>query len=386
MSCINTRSILQFLSFVNIIHSVTIEPIGDWEIIWDYQTQRCTNVTIPDSPPRAFRIHNNNIEFLTGNHGGFYQARGPTLSNLTEICKQQVIISGLDGYSVPSDYNNSLWIESVWRNESDENIVHAIVHNEFHAERQYNKSLCPSSERSQCGFWNGLCAKSIDGGNTFNLYSNMTQRTCMVTPFKYIPDNGTQGYGRISNILYNPINDSYHYLWIMRHTPNLDKANGVCLWRNSDLNDPNGWRAWNKTSNLFDIKSVDPYLQDDNNNFNPNNHLCDIVEQIPDYFARTWTFNNVINQYIQIGINVGAGYIQYQYSKNIFDWSDPINLLPSNFTNGPHHVIYPSLLDESSDGLNFEYTNQNPWLYLVRSENKTGDARDVIRIKLKVSN
>eukprot|EP01084_Bolivina_argentea_P063802 116406_1 len=376
---------LLVLFLLNLATGLIIEPIGDWETIWNWQTAKCTNESLPDVSARAFILSNNDIEFLDSNSmAGFYQMRGPSLDNLTDICSSPVIRSGnVAPYATPSEYNNSIWIQGVWRDEKDANIVYGIIHNEFHGEKQSNQSICPSKELNNCWYSNTLCAISIDGGNTFKMYNDMNKRTCIVSPFKYIPDGGRQGMCQDSNILYNPIKDSYYYMWVRRANTGGGRnyPNGMCLWRTNNLSDPNAWRGWNGSEYGFVIQSVDPYVQ--NENFNPYQHVCQISESLAGLFQWSWTYNNVVDMYIHFGNN--ATDILYSYSKDMFNWSKPIVLLPTNFTGDGHKIVYPSLIDETSRGVNFEYSNEYPWLYLTRYENQTGLNRDIIRIKLKIS-
>eukprot|EP01084_Bolivina_argentea_P226970 383338_1 len=379
-------SILWLLSFC--VNGIVIKPVGDWEIIWHY-SERCANLSTPDVSARAFKLNNNNIEFLDGDNYGFYQLRGPNLNNLTPICNKPVINAGNAApYAVPSEYNNSIFIQGVWREENDSNIVHGIIHNEFHAEQQANKSLCESGKIGNCWYANALCAISTDSGNTFELYDDVNKRACIVTPFTYIPDAGRQGMSQISNILYNPINDGYYYMWLHVNMQPNGYSTGMCLWRTNNLSDPNAWRGYNGSSNGFNVQSVDPYSQQNNNSFNPHQHVCQLSDTLDQEFQWSWTFNTITNMYIHVGVNRTSqtdGWIMYTYSKNMLDWAEPVQLLPLNFTGAGHKIAYPSLIDETSLGVNYEYTNENPWLYLSRWQQSKGNPRDLIRIKLQIS-
>eukprot|EP01083_Nonionella_stella_P233975 823840_1 len=109
--------VIVWLIFESIIsvNGITVEPIGNWEIIWDWQTTHCGNST-PDQPARAFKLSNDHIEFIDGDNMGVFQMRGPNLDNLTQNCTAPVIHFGnSEPYAIPSEYNNSQWIESIWR-------------------------------------------------------------------------------------------------------------------------------------------------------------------------------------------------------------------------------------------------------------------------------
>eukprot|EP01084_Bolivina_argentea_P226969 383336_1 len=367
------------------VNSIVIKPVGEWEIVWHY-SERCANKSTPDVSARAFKLNNNNIEFLDGDNYGFYQMRGPNFNNLTPICNKTVINAGNSGpYALPSEYNNSIFIYAVWREENNPDIVHGLIHNEFHGEKQLNSSICPSKETKNCWYSNTLCGVSTDSGNTFQVYDDVNKRACIVTPFLYIPDAGRQGMPGGTNILYNPINDGYHYVWLHANLLPNGYDIGMCLWRSNNLSDPNAWRGWNGTANGFNVYSVDPYSQENNNSFNPHQHVCQISDTLDPHFQWSWTFNTITNSYIHIGLNQTSGYILYTYSKNLFHWAEPVELMPLNFTGDGHKIAYPSLIDETSSGVNFEYTNQNPWLYLSRWNSTQGNARDIIRIKLQIS-
>ena len=77
----------------------------------------------------------------------------------------------------------------------------------------------------------------------------------------------------------------------------------------------------------------------------------------------------------------------------MFNWSDYVPFLKVNSpinSNNPTNItrqFYPSLIDETSIGVNFEYSGVNPYIYLtqlnpITSQNKNN--KDIVRIKLEI--
>ncbi len=67
----------------------------------------------------------------------------------------------------------------------------------------------------------------------------------------------------------------------------------------------------------------------------------------------------------------------------MFNWSEPDIIIKVN--NSDHkQFAFPALLDETSKGYNFEYSGEYPYLYMAKGMN--GAKRDIVRIKLQVSN
>eukprot|EP01084_Bolivina_argentea_P189596 326036_1 len=388
-----------FITIPFICISITIKADGPWETVWDYATERCFQHDLPDIPARAFKMDNGTIYFLDSNSYGFLKMTGPTLQNLTRDCNNPVITSGdREPYANPNEYNNSIWIQAIWRDIKDETIVYAIIHNEFHGEQQINTSgYCPSANLNNCWYANTLSAISKDGGNHFQMY-NIPQRTSIVSPFKYIPDAGRQGMSAVTNILSTPQNDGYFYMWALRSfSANNVKPNGMCLWRTSNLSNPQSWKGYNHTSNTFNVVSVDPYYS---KNFDPNDHVCDITESLSTECRFSWTYNTVINQYISVGLKDNATFsdgsmsdaVTYCLGKNLFEWEEPVPFLKINSTESLDTEVrefYPSLIDPTSKGVNYEYTNENPYLYLTRFDPYTKEynkaERDIVRVPLKIT-
>lgn len=390
---------LLYLTLTINVNPISIEPNGPWETVWDYATQACFQHDLPDIPARAFKFDNGSIYFLDSNSYGFLKMTGPSLRNLSRDCNNPVITSGdREPNAKPDEYNNSIWVQAIWRDINNEHIIHAMVHNEFHGEEQ-NKShgYCPSGELNNCWYANTLSAISNDGGNHFKMY-DIPIRTSIVSPFKYKPDGGRQGMPAVTNILSTPQNDGYYYLLVLRALNNNNiKPNGMCLWRSSNLSDPSKWKGYNDTSKDFDVISIDPYYS---NNFQPKDHICDITPSLSTACRFSWTYNTILEQYLAVGLLENQSFpdgsysdaVVYCASKDMKEWNDPVPFLKINSTeqsdDNPRE-FYPSLLDPTSNGVNFEYSNDHPYLYLTRFDPYTKQynqaQRDIVRIPLKVT-
>eukprot|EP01084_Bolivina_argentea_P072195 131137_1 len=366
--------------------SITVDDGAEWETILQWNSTNCppypangTGSDNPNNSPRAFITGDNKtIEFLSSSSWGFYQRRGKSFSGLKSVCDKPVIVTGDRApNATPNEYWNQVWVQSTWRDRYNASIVYAIIHNEFHAESQVNKTLCPSGVEDNCWYANGLCSVSYDGGNTFKLY-DLPERDCIGTPFKYVPDGGRQSLSSFSNMISN---NGYIYVFVNRGVENGYK-NGPCLYRiyEKNISDPTQWRAYNSKTNKFDISNIlDPYID---TNKNPNDHICSIIPTLTTGFRWGWTYNNILNMYVQLGFNNGNGKVSYSVSKDMLHWSEPQIIMTVNNTMGKQYT-YPVILDETSKGVNFEFSNANPYLYIAKGY--PGINRDIVRIRLKVT-
>eukprot|EP01084_Bolivina_argentea_P063801 116404_1 len=367
----------------SLILSIQITVIGEEERIWTYKTEHCPSTASgtdnPNNSPRAFIKYNNNIEFFDSSSYGYYQRTGSSFTNLKSNCTKPLLkSSGNYSHSHPHDYYQHIWFQSPWRDPNNPMTIYAIIHNEFHGnECADQQKWCSSGSKDKCWYASGLCAYSHDGGNTFHLYSDLSKRVCFSTPYKYVPNGGRQGISPFTNILCESINDGYCYLMSDRQIPQNNLKSGMCLWRTNNLSDAAmSWRAYNTTSMKFDITNVNPYQ---NTTTNPEEHICDVV--LGSQFRWSWSYNTVLNKYLSIGFDNNSGDVTYSVSSDLINWSKAGFITTVNNTNGQKIYTYPSVLDESSKGVNFEYTNTNPYLYFAKGD--TVD-RNIVRIKLNI--
>ena len=207
----------------------------------------------------------------------------------------------------------------------------------------------------------------------------------------------------VANVLSSPQNDGYHYMLVMRHILNGYKT-GLCLWRSDNLSDPLSWRGWNGSiSNMsdFTVQSIDPYYNYTESDIDPSDHVCAILPSLSNDIRFSWTYNTVIEGYIGVGLadkvkfpdNTISDAVMYSVSKDMFEWTEPVPFLKINASadtpDNTTHEMYPSLIDETSAGFNYEYTGQFPYLYLTMDYPETqqyGDRRrDIVRIKLNIT-
>ena len=65
----------------------------------------------------------------------------------------------------------------------------------------------------------------------------------------------------------------------------------------------------------------------------------------------------------------------------MFNWSKPELIIKVNNTDHKQYA-FPSLFDETSKGYNFEFSGENPYLYITKGMH--GAKRDIVRIKLQI--
>jgi len=100
---------------------------GARHVVFDWTTDRCEELDLPDLPTRMIRAENGSLVYFAGNAPRFYASRGADFDSLRRDCSQPVLVSA--DRRTPDSYENWEWIWSVCRIGST---WHALVHNEYH--------------------------------------------------------------------------------------------------------------------------------------------------------------------------------------------------------------------------------------------------------------
>src|SRR3989344_3725099 len=135
------KELFLLLILVLFFYRVTAQQItislGPEQTVFDWTTQKCAQDDIPDTPARAFRDVNGNIQ-LIATHYTNRRFIGSSLNTVSNACPI-VMSSSLN--SNPSQYNDHEWITAPYT--FDGQIIYTLVHNEYHG-YLYNPSACPS--------------------------------------------------------------------------------------------------------------------------------------------------------------------------------------------------------------------------------------------------
>jgi hypothetical protein len=353
--------------------TTVIRPSGPEKVVYDWTTDRCENVDIPDFPVRAFRDAGGRVQLITGNDRTRRLA-GPDFEHLTRDCSI-LLVSDLN--PDPAAFDDHEWIGGTYT--LDGTTVYALVHDEYQGNTHAGR--CPSGVYLSCWYNAITLAVSTDGGNT---YVDHFPRLVASIPYQYVADGGPAGVFAPSSIVHNPA-DGYYYAFVYRAT--RDSYVGNCLLRTQDLGDPSSWRAWSGGTN-FDTTFVDPYGP----LAAPADHLCRPVSiPVPgDMQPNSLTFSTVTKKWMLVG-QATAGFFS-SLSPDLIHWSPPELFMDAKAgwdyrCGDPDPIAYPSLIDPGSPSRNFETTGTHAYLYFTRTHysgcSGTLD-RDLIRVPVTI--
>jgi len=160
------------------------------------------------------------------------------------------------------------------------------------------------------------------------------------------------------------------------------------LIRTSDFTDPNGWQAWSGGS------VYEPLA-----NLNFKTFLPQVNGAATDAPTPQLIRDTVTERYVMIHtLFGGSNAVYYATTASLAtpSWSDSVPIGgtaqlttdPAGPVQGFNDANYPSILDPSSGGYNFEFTSGNPLLFYSTSPGAYGGdnlARDVYRVQLAVT-
>lgn len=334
----------------------------------------CDPLDIPDAPARAIRLQNGEVQ-LYASHFHSRVERGPGLLNLKHDC--QVVFRGAENDD-PAAYNDRAWIVSPW---TDGTTIWTIVHNEFQGHRRPN--LCPSKQYMDCWYNSLTAAASRDAGRSF---LRMPGRALVAAlPYRYDQVGlGHHGYFNPSNIA--TLNGAQYMLTFATHAGLQQEGN--CLLRTLHVDQPASWRAWNGSD--FSVAFIDPYAGPQT----PEGHVCEPVG----VNRLRWPVTSLVRHqgsglFIATMLNgARGGGVYYATSADLIRWSEPAALMPGigqgafTCTDLPP-IAYPSLLDPTTDDINFATVSNNPSLFFTRfnvTNCRTGMDRELFRVQLQI--
>ncbi len=347
--------------------------LGDEERVFDYSTDACDRLDVPDTPARAFRDASGTVN-LFASHRVTRRDTGPELDALTHDCE---VVMGSHEDPRPELFDDREWLAATWT--PDGSRVAALVHNEYQGHRHAGR--CSSGVYRECWYNSITLATSGNGGGSFD-HARPPSHLVAALPARYVADTGPQGIFAASNIVPGRGDG---YLYSMVQLVSEEHGSGTCVMRTSDPFDAKSWRAWDGEG--FGHRFVDPYSEP-----GPGKDVCRPVS--PDRIGtmrHSLTFNRYLNRYLLIGVAGGgkeAPGIYLSTSEDLISWSPRTLLieaeLPWTFECGDDlPVNYPSFLDPASPSRNFAVTSQKGYLYFTRLnyEDCRGRLdRDLIRV------
>ncbi len=339
--------------------------LGPEETVYDYATQHCaTGYATPDEPAHAIRLADDSVMLFAANYPLNFAYRGADFDSLAISCTP--VLTSV-GSTQPQSFENDQWISGVYYQN---NIVYALIHNEFHDSVALTCKPGDSSPANPCWYNSVALATSADNGQSFTLPANyiVAPPTSVWTPPASQPSPSAgyvnMGYFNPTNIVSG--NDGYFYAMVYSK-PRLDSPGteiGECVMRTADLTDASAWRAWDGSG--YTVAFADPYTA------GAAPVGCQVV--LPGYLVASLTYNSYLGNYIAIG---GACGDWYSVSGDLVNWT-PITRFKAAYNAtgvgsnpcpppaGQLPEAYPSLIDHASTSPNFDVSGQTVYLYHSR--------------------
>lgn len=341
---------------------------GAAEDVYRSPQDGCTPDDIPDVAPRAYRDERGGVTMFAL-HFINRPLRGPDLNHLKIDC-HVALDSPLD--PDPAHYADRFFLASTWTR--DGHTVSALVHHEYHADQH---ERCRFQGDLPCWYNTILAFSSHDGGEDFTKANPLVIASA---PFTQSTGQGRhRGFFEPSNMF-----SDGKFTYVFASTTGwTGQAAGSCLFRTPDPAKPALWRAYDGSG--FSISYSDPYKH-------PSDPLpCQVIA--PFTFsvgavvrhARSHLWLAVL-QASPTALYPADG-IYYASSADLLHWSEPRLLIAGKTLYGDlcqagRFVInYPSLLDPSAPGRNFDTIGDHPFLYVTKMDVK--DCQTGARVLLR---
>ena len=363
--------------------------VGAKEVVFDWTTDRCEDLDVPDGPTRMVRAENSELVLFSGNAPRYYVSRGADFGSLERDCSSPALVSRDD--RTPESYQNWEWIWSLYR---EGNTWHALVHNEFHDTFAATCDPGNPSPSNPCWYNSITYAVSTDGGHTFakplapaHVVAPAPNRWTAPTP--ETPRDSWyywEGYRAPTNIV--RASDGYFYSMMDLRSAKEIFEYRICVMRTRALADPSSWRAWDGSG--FNLAMRSPYVTGE-----PGTPCVELHWPIGNasiaYSTYLERFMLVNESSVAVGEQQVCG-VFYMLSADLVHWSGPQLIAEAKQTwcpvdplkpglLEPVPIMYSAVIDHDDTTVNFEQVGRTPHLYYTRF-NDGGLDRDLMRVQL----
>lgn len=359
-------------------YRLELAPGATEETVFDWSKERCEEWHIPDAPLRAFRDDKGEVVAFASH----YKNRalvGPDLAHIATRCS---ISFQAKNSPDASEFSDMSWIAATWTPNGRD--VFALMHDEYHADR--HPGACRFKDGMSCWYNVVTAARSRDGGKRFT--SDEPPTLVAAPAFKQEVGQGRhRGFFNPSNIVEK---DGAWYALIAT-TGGEGQKGGTCLYRNTDIEDPHGWRAFDGKD--FTVRAVDPYRED-----TAQAKPCQPLKVLPTVVGSV-TRHEASGLWLAIfhlgpdpNQGITGGRVAYNWSKDLMNWSPLQTLLvhPTMWSKNcgdQERYSYGAVVDPASPSRNFETTGDEPFLFMTKmhvADCKLGPQRDLVRIKIRI--
>ena len=351
---------------------------AETQTMFDPARNACDGNDVPDVNARAFRDADGNVAMFALHHVN-RALRGKDLSHLKLDCR---VVYQSSFSANPAAYDHQSWIAATWTD--DGRSVAAILHHEFHGDRN---GLCNiPKEKASLGCWFNtlIAADSNDGGLSFH---KLSAPVIASAPFKQDVEQGRhRGFFNPSNI----VSANGYKFFFSATTGWTGQQYGVCVFRSKEPGRPNSWYAFD--GKTFAIRYADPYGPS-----RPRPAPCQPIAPFqaqPGAIVRhrgSGLWLAVVQSWKDEKSYPVSGFY-YATSRDLISWSEPRLLLATktlydNACGAGRLNSYPSILDEQAKTRNFEDTGDEAWLYYASMRvdgcSHTGD-RTLLRRRIVI--
>lgn len=359
-------------------YRLELAPAAQEETVYAWSKERCEEWHIPDAPLRAFRDDKGEVVAFASHHRN-RALIGPALDRIATTCS---ISFEAKNSPDPSQFSDMSWIAATWTPNGRD--IFALMHDEYHADR--HPGACRFKDGMSCWYNVVTEARSSDGGRSFTAH----EPPVLVAAPAFKQDVGQgrhRGFFNPSNIVEK---DGAWYALIAT-TGGEGQKGGTCLYRTTDIKDPQGWRAFDGKD--FTIRAVDPYREN-----TAQAQPCQPLKVMPTTVGSItrheasglWLAIFHLGPDAKQGIE--GGRVAYSWSKDMIDWSPLQTLLthPTMWSKDCADSVryaYGAVADPGSSSRNFETTGDDPYLFMTKMHVagcKLGPQRDLVRIKLRI--
>lgn len=379
-------AVVVLLSFVTVAQaaspSLRVSASEQIETVFNWRTQRCDDLYLPDSPARAFRRSDGTLALIAAHYtNGFFV--GSSFSSLKPDCA----IKSLGGESnAPEDFDTRFWVQALWPLPGDR--ILALVSHEYLGKGRPGQCNVPNESRVLC--WYSYIGKAIASEKTLHfVFPPLSDRFAAAPPIRHDPDARLRaGFFTTSNIVTDGL-WAYFVSWM--EFPN---RRGNCLFR-APLDKLEGpWLALRKGQ--FTQSFPDPYRSPPAATRNAD---CDVIGQ-PVLPGPLRSIVRLERHGVWMGVfqftppAARSGELSgtfASYSSDLINWSPPQLIFssrqPWGQSNCQKFYEYPSLIDHASSSRAFDTAGDKIYLYLTRFNYELcakGLDRDLVRLEIVV--
>jgi hypothetical protein len=145
--------------------------------------------------------------------------------------------------------------------------------------------------------------------------------------------------------------------------PAIGNAGGICLARTSDFTTAGTWQVYASGGWVNGLANQ-----------------CAPLANIG-LMHESLSYNTYLKEFVLAGMRDGSfDGIYLSTSKDLINWSAPVNILPLSDGNLPQGSVgYPTLMDPTDTSMSFENTGQSPYLYIVLQIGSDANNLNVVR-------